>query len=55
MVINNNIYVVGLREGTLLSLEENKLDLKGERPLRLFRYGQAPRDIQPGENLNFLL
>lgn len=55
MVINNNLSVVGLREGTLLSLEENKLDLKGERPLRMFRYGQVPRDIQPGDDLSFLL
>jgi dipeptidase E len=54
-VINNNIYIVGLREGTLLSLEENNLSMKGDRPLRLFRYGQLPRDLQPGEDLSFLL
>lgn len=55
MVINNNVYVAGLREGTLLSIDGDSIELKGSRPLRLFRQGQSPREIEPGGNLDFLL
>jgi dipeptidase E len=54
MVINNNVNIVGLREGTLLSIENGKVHLKGKRPMRLFRYGQNPREYDPGDNLEFL-
>lgn len=55
MVINNNVYVAGLREGTLLSVEGNTMELKGSRPMRLFHQGQSPREIKPGGNLDFLM
>jgi dipeptidase E len=55
MVINNNVYVAGLREGTLLSVDGSSIQLKGARPMRLFRYGQNPREFNPGDNLDFLL
>ncbi len=55
MVINNNVYVAGLREGTLLSIDRGSIELKGGRPMRLFRYGQNPREFNPGDNLDFLL
>ncbi len=55
LLVNKNIYVVGLREATLLQLEGNKLELKGKRPLRLFSFGQEPKEIEPGSDINFLL
>lgn len=55
LLVNRDIYVVGLREATLLLLEGNKLELKGKRPLRLFRHGQQPLEIDPGSDINFLL
>ena len=55
MVINNNVYVVGLREGTLLSVNGDQIDLVGARPMRLFRYGNDPREYQPGSSIHFLL
>ena len=55
MVINNNVYIAGLREGTLLSIDGDKIELKGSRPMRLFRYGQNPKEINPGGKLDFLL
>ena len=54
MVINNNVYVAGLREGTLLSIDGDNIELMGQRPMRLFRQGQSPREFNPGDNLNFL-
>jgi len=55
MVINNNVYVAGIREGTLLSVDGNTIELKGSRPMRLFRYGQEPKELNPGDKLDFLL
>ncbi|MBN2174561.1 MAG: dipeptidase PepE [Bacteroidales bacterium] len=55
MVINNNVYVGGLREGTLLSVEDDKIELLGKRPFRVFRFGQSPREFNPGDNIDFLL
>jgi dipeptidase E len=55
MVINNNVYVAGLREGTLLSVENDTIELKGSRAMRLFRYGQDPKEYEPGANIKFLL
>ena len=52
---NPNIFVVGLREGTMLQLEEGNLNLIGPRNARIFKLGQAPREVEPGSNINFLI
>ena len=33
----------------------DKIELKGKRPLRLFKHGQEPKEIEPGSDINFLL
>lgn len=53
--INPDIYVVGLREGTMLKYENEKLELIGKLPARIFRKGQAPIESAPGDELNFLV
>ncbi len=55
MVINNNVYVAGLREGTLLEIVNDKIELKGARPMRVFKYGQDPKEYKPGADISFLL
>jgi dipeptidase E len=55
LVVNHDVYVVGLREGTLLTLNKQKIELKGKRPARIFKSGLNPREIQPGGDLRFLL
>jgi dipeptidase E len=55
LVINNNISVVGLREGTLLSVEGSNMELMGKRKMRLLRYGQSPKEFEPGDDIKFLL
>ena len=52
---NPNIFVVGLREGTMLQLEEDKLSLIGPRKARVFKLGQTPVEVDPGSNIDFLL
>ncbi len=55
MVVNRDIYVVGLREACLLLVEGKELKLIGKHPLRLFKFGQAPQELDKNQNLNFLL
>ncbi len=53
--INPEIYVVGLREGTMLKYENEKLELIGKLPARIFKKGNLPEEIEVGGNLGFLL
>lgn len=53
--MNPDINVVGLREGTMLTLINNKLELKGTRPARIFRKGNSPVEVNQGDDLSFLL
>lgn len=55
LAINREVSVAGLREGTLLELEGKMLNLRGKRPLRVFRFGQEPQEIQPGDDLSLLM
>lgn len=52
---NPDIYVAGLREGTLLRLEDGKLSLSGPRRVRVFRKGSSPVELDPADDLSFLL
>jgi dipeptidase E len=52
---NPTVWVAGLREGCMLRLEGPKLELIGPRPLRVFRHGQPPREMNAGDDLQFLL
>jgi len=53
--VNRDIFVAGLREGTMLLLDGKKLSLIGPRNARIFRYGTDPEEISPGQDLSFLL
>jgi dipeptidase E len=53
--INPNVYVVGLREATLLKQEENLLRLAGSRTARLFKKGEVPKELNFKDDLSFLL
>jgi dipeptidase E len=53
--INQDTYVVGLREGTMLLLEEDELVLMGNRNARIFKYGQDPKELSNEDDFSFLL
>ncbi|NVN95835.1 MAG: dipeptidase PepE [Bacteroidetes bacterium] len=55
MEVNQNIYVVGLREATYLLVEGNSISLHGNRPMRIFKYGKPAYEIQVGDNIEFLM
>ncbi len=55
LAVNQQITVAGLREATALWVENDRITLKGERPMRVLKFGQEPREIQPGSTFDFAL
>lgn len=55
IVANKDVYVVGLREATMLLYENKKLSLIGSRNARIFKYGQEPMELSAQDDFNFLL
>jgi dipeptidase E len=53
--INPELYVVGLREGTMLEIRNRSIELIGPRPARIFRKGDSPLEISEGGDLSFLM
>jgi dipeptidase E len=53
--LNTDIVVVGLREATALQVDNNILNLLGNRSMRLFVPGKEPVELQPGNEVSFLL
>jgi len=53
--INRKVMVAGLREATLFQIEGKKIELMGNKPMRLFRFGKEPEEFQPGDDITFLL
>lgn len=54
-IVNPTVTVVGLREGTWLRLQNGQIQLAGSYPARIFRHGQDPYEVAPGDDLQFLL
>ena len=47
----NELPVVGLREGSFLRVEGRSILLKGSHAARIFRRGKPPLEVQPGSEL----
>lgn len=55
LAINQNCYVAGLREGTMLKVENGNIDLLGDRSCRIFKYGQEPYELKNDDDFSFLM
>jgi dipeptidase E len=53
--LNHDVYVAGLREGCMFKVENSDLRLIGSRPVRVFKYGEQPRELTADDDLSFLL
>jgi dipeptidase E len=53
--VNRDIYVIGLREGTLLRILGDQIDLIGLKKAKLIHSNKEAQEINPGDNLDFLL
>ncbi|MDR0574245.1 MAG: dipeptidase PepE [Tannerella sp.] len=52
---NRSMYVAGLREACMFYVDDGRLRLHGDRPLRVFRYGRAPEEYTAASDLSFLM
>ena len=52
--VNPDIFVAGLREGTMLILENEKLFLSGPSTLRIFKKGMEPIELGSNDDLALL-
>ncbi len=53
--INPNDYVLGLREGTMLRIENNHIQLIGKKPCRIFKKETKAKNFTKKEDLDFLM
>ena len=53
--VNPDMYVMGLREGTMLWFENDELKLIGPRNARIFKKGITPKELGPEDDFSFLL
>ncbi len=49
-----DIYVVGLREGSMLRIEDAVISLIGDKTIRVFKRGKVTREVGPNDDLDFL-
>lgn len=52
---NPDIYVVGLRESTILRYDNGDLSLIGDRSARIFKFGKETCELSSNDDFNFLL
>jgi dipeptidase E len=55
ITINQECYVVGLREGTMLWVENDHLKLIGPKKARIFKYNTEPLELKVDDDFNFLM
>ncbi|MDR3095080.1 MAG: dipeptidase PepE [Bacteroidales bacterium] len=55
IAINPDLYVVGLREATMLRYENGKLSLTGDRKARIFKKGCEPQELGAADDFSFLM
>jgi len=54
LTMNRKVKVAGLREASLFLVEGEKIQLMGNKPMRLFQFGMEPEEFQPGEDISCL-
>ncbi|MFT4072134.1 MAG: dipeptidase PepE [Dysgonamonadaceae bacterium] len=52
---NPETFVVGLREGTMLWIEDSKIKLLGKRTARIFKKGRTTEELNNDSDFSFLL
>jgi dipeptidase E len=52
--VNPGLYVAGLREGTMIVVEDGKISLRGSKKMRVFIKGSLPVEAGQDDDLSFL-
>jgi dipeptidase E len=53
--VNPKVFVVGLREGSMLAIEDSSIRLVGDKSIRVFKKGKDPAEYGASDSLDFLL
>ena len=53
--LNPDIWVVGLREGTMLQVENRTIRLIGDKTARIFKKGVTPLELGKDDDFRFLI
>jgi dipeptidase E len=53
--VNPKLCVIGLREGTMLKIEKDKIHLIGQKAARIFNYQQKFYELNAADDFNFLM
>lgn len=53
LAVNKEKAVAGLREGTALWIDHERITLRGTRKMIVLRYGQEPTEKKPGDTFEF--
>jgi dipeptidase E len=54
LVVNPYVYTVGLREGSKMIVEKGDIWLLGNKNARVFKNGDEPLELAPGDDFDFL-
>lgn len=52
---NQNMYVAGLREGTMLVIKGDSITLNGNKPCRIMHYEEDPTELEKKDDFTFLM
>lgn len=52
---NRSRYVVGLREGCMIRIKDENIELIGSRTMRIFKKGIETYEVHPGDDISFLI
>jgi dipeptidase E len=55
ITLHPQIYVAGLREGTMFRIENKKINLQGPRSVRIFRKNMEPLELSAQDDLSILM
>ncbi|WP_157557726.1 dipeptidase PepE [Intrasporangium oryzae] len=52
--LHRGVWVAGLHEGAMLRVDGDRLELRGDAPCRVFRWGVESFEVAPGGDVSFL-
>jgi dipeptidase E len=54
LILDPYSYVVGLREGSMILIQKGVINLLGNKTAKIFHYGALPKEVNPGDDLDYL-
>jgi dipeptidase E len=55
LIANQEMFVAGLREGTMFLVEDDAVKLQGDKKCRIFKHGEKPKELTSDDDFSFLI